>query len=642
MADVDPSIFENPFVKTPSKDEQDRAIETMNEYFQDAKRLTQPRRDMMVKIYEGLSTFDTPKRREWDTDFKVNKGFIAVTKWVSRLTANRFKWIVSRKMDATGRLIPQEDVDAINDVLASIFDRESVWKRVKMWVKKCVTYGPAWAKPRFEMRTVYLGLDNLNDETSERKTQDRVDERADAKGDKQPPAKGVEEIQEQAFREEFLDEFPTLDPLSFSDVYVDPRYLFDDEIPALMQNIDKVRWASIIRNKKLYFNINQVDPTASEGTDLSNESKMQMYNIQATQGAGDGLKLDRNSLNIKRYYGVFSRTGRPEDEKFYKLTGLSNGNSVNLLIQMKEIKSIPGVLMKCFEDVETMHAYGVVEPQKGLEDELNFQKNSKAMYINAALNRNWLWSVLSGVKPSQLNSSPNNIIVCKDGVPTAKRHLEQLEMPPLNNDIFASENDLERQIQEITFLTSVSNPNSAQNLTNTATGVKAAVFDTSSVINDVRKNMENAVVELAYQMLELLFDNIGDNWVVERIGEERYFRIQRTLFQNPRAKYNIQIEANSSVFDNAENKRTDALAFWEIAKDAKKAGVNIDLAAVFKDVVETFEKRKASDIIKPDIDGLLPGAEGKGQAISAGGRKTVAAASGKKTEAQKAVESIRA
>lgn len=632
----------NPFVETPARSVQDEAVSVMNAYYQDAKRLTKPRRDMQVKIYQDLSTFEQAKNRGWDTSFRVNKGFVALTKWVSRLFANRFKWQVSRRMTVDGKKIPQEDLEAINDVLTFIFDREDVWARLKMWGKKMLAYGEGWATPRFEMRTNYLGKDVLTNETAERITQDRG-----ISAVAEEPEQTVVKINQGQFEEEFLDEFPTIDPESFSDVYADPRYLFADEIPAVMTNKDKVRWASILRNRKIYFNLDKVDPKAFDGMDWGNESKVQMYNIQQVTGNANSIGLDTNAINIKRYYGVFSPTGKPEDEKLFKLTGLANGSEVKLLIQMKEISEIPWVLMKCFEDTETLHAFGVVEPQKGVEDELNFSKNSKAAYINAALNRNWLYSPKSGVNPDQLTSAPGNIIVCKDGVPIAKTHLEQLEMPQINNDAFTNENDMERQYQQLTFQTDVSSPRTDQALTNTATGVRATFFEASAVINDVRRNMEAAVVEMAYQMLALLFDNISDSWVVERVGEEKYFRIHKTLFSNPRKKYNIRIEAASSTFDSVEQRRADAIAFWNFNEKARAAGVPVNTTAVYKEVVDTFEKRKAEDFISPAIPGAggAPGGAGGGAgAISAAGGKAITEAAAPpnqaKVEAQEITGSI--
>ena len=94
------------------------------------------------------------------------------------------------------------------------------------------------------------------------------------------------------------------------------------------------------------------------------------------------------------------KTGK--GEKLYEFWTVND----MLLVYAKEIAFIPFESVKCFEDTETFLSTGFIEPIIGLQDELNFKKNSASQYINQALNRNWVWSPNSGVDPRSLTSSP--------------------------------------------------------------------------------------------------------------------------------------------------------------------------------------------------------------------------------------------
>jgi hypothetical protein len=81
-----------------------------------------------------------------------------------------------------------------------------------------------------------------------------------------------------------------------------------------------------------------------------------------------------------------------------------------VLVYAKEITQIPFEVIKCFPDTDTFLATGFLEQIIGLQEELNFKKNSASEYINQALNRNWIRSPMSGINPKHLNSAPGNII----------------------------------------------------------------------------------------------------------------------------------------------------------------------------------------------------------------------------------------
>jgi hypothetical protein len=73
-----------------------------------------------------------------------------------------------------------------------------------------------------------------------------------------------------------------------------------------------------------------------------------------------------------------------------------------LLVYAEEITQLPYEDVKCFEDTNTHTSIGFIEPILGLQDELNFKKNSASEYINHALNRTFVWSPNSGISPKSI------------------------------------------------------------------------------------------------------------------------------------------------------------------------------------------------------------------------------------------------
>jgi hypothetical protein len=68
-----------------------------------------------------------------------------------------------------------------------------------------------------------------------------------------------------------------------------------------------------------------------------------------------------------------------------------------------------------------------------------------------------------------LISKPNNIIATNKTVEQAMSNLMELPHREIPSSYFQEENDLERQIQSMTFTVDTSNQKSQQALTNTAT-----------------------------------------------------------------------------------------------------------------------------------------------------------------------------
>lgn len=133
------------------------------------------------------------------------------------------------------------------------------------------------------------------------------------------------------------------------------------------------------------------------------------------------------------------------------------------------------------------------------------------------MNRSRIWSPNSGINPRDLISKPNGIIPTSKNMEAAIANLQELPHRELQASYFQEQNDMERQIQAMTFTVDTSNPQSQQALTNTATGIRVKFFESNSVIDEIRKHFEEGLVKLAYKLLNATYENMEDNIVFKKM-----------------------------------------------------------------------------------------------------------------------------
>ena len=73
---------------------------------------------------------------------------------------------------------------------------------------------------------------------------------------------------------------------------------------------------------------------------------------------------------------------------------------------------------------------------------------------------------------------------------TVQENLREMPQREINSSYFNEQNDFERQIQAMTFTVDTSSPNSQQSLTNTATGARIKFFESNTVMDEIRKHLE--------------------------------------------------------------------------------------------------------------------------------------------------------
>lgn len=602
--------------------QQDKILAEITELIDQYRDLNKPRNQKMVEVYKAFSSYEQDQQAEWLTKFKVNKAHEIVERVLPRIIAKNPRWIVSPKSydfypeqelpqlvegDPASQAAYKVAMDkkrksttdfsrAIQDYLEYVFDEYGFEGMIRAFAKTGIVYGKSWARVGYMYEIARVLQEKAIDEESE-------------------PAEPGEKLNKSTkeVSEEVTGEHPYIDVKSFTEVLIDPRFKTLAEAPALIEVCEGVRLAAL-KKKTEYFNIDKLSDCANlegwekdPGTYLS-----QVKGIAGIQDLNLNDAISKNNLKLYKFYGLLS-LDEDSEEKMYEVVIADK----LLVIGCKEITKIPFADFSCFEDIETNQAVGFVEPILGLQDELNFQKNAAVNFINQALNRTFLWSPNSNIDPKDLISKPYGVIPVQGDVETAKANCQELPMRQLPSDYFQFQNDIERQIQGQTFTVDTSNQRGQQALTDTATGMRIEFFESNSVIDQCRKNFEQALSKLAYLIIQEAFENMEDNIVLKKLGADDYWEMNKEVLRNAMTRYTIKVEIGSSSFDDIENRRRDAMAFFNMLMTAKQAGANIDIEEAVKNTIETFEKRDSSKFIKaPDmmtLAGQLPPTSGGGR-----------------------------
>lgn len=530
---------------------------------------TEVRRQELVDVYEAWSSFKEDIQNNWSSSFKVNKAHEVVEKVLPRIVAKNPRWIVSKRKGQ----IQDDHIAAVQDYLTTLFEQRNLGEPVRLWAKNMILNGKGYAKAIYKYDTQRSFEDLPTGELNE---------------DGEP-------VMERTMVDKVVGEYPTIEIMSWTDVFYDPKFVLACDRPAWIIQRKGLRLSDLKNKGEDYINLDKIDEAAGVAftADDYETYRNQIYNITGVDPIDDkNTQIDKNSLDLKIFYGWFSEDEEAENEKLYEIWMLEN----LVICKYKEIASIPIEEIKAFEDPETAYARGFVEPMLAIQEEMNFKKNTASEYINKALTRQFVWSQNSGIDPRNFN---NPVIPTTTDGQTALANFVELPHREIHPSFFQEQNDMERQVQAMTFTVDTSNPRSENALTNTATGARIKFFESNSVINEVRKHFEEGLSRLAYKLLELAFENMDDNLVIKKTGEDGYWEINKELLKDAVEKYHIRVETNSSAFDDIESRREDAIARWNISLQAAQAGVKVDLAKSYKDVLDTFEVKNVDQYVKP-------------------------------------------
>lgn len=623
----------------PSKDVQNRMVDFVKQNFSSWKDSLKPYRERLVDVYEAWATYKVSRAHDYDTNFKVNKAHEIVEKVLPRIVAKDPRWVVEPRLDDfyPDRPLTDENGQELIDPSTIPNTQENYEMLAEAWKKWLLAKRQRYEEAQQFAAVTQDYLQYLFIEYKLRKYLRRLGKSMIING------KGIGKVQykyevvqnmtgkkggQREYKQDVRGEYPTLVVKSWSDVYWDPRYPSFSESPGVIEVCSNVRYWDILRNKEDYFNLQQlkevceVQYSNQHGDEVKalEEYRSQIHAIAGIPEETIQAPIDAMNLTITYFYGFFSEDFDTE-EKMVEIGVVGAGDIMLFPICYKQIGRIPFVEIDCFEDPEVNLPVGFVEPIMSLMDESNFKKNAASQYINKALYRSWYWSPQSGIDPRDLEDRPGAIITVPDSVTEAQANLQEVELRPLDPSYFQEQNDFDRQIQSMSFTVDTSSQRGQQALTDTATGIRVAFFESNSVINEIRKHFEEGVAELGYQLLIATFEHMEENIVFQKMGTEQYWEMNKELLRDAIMRYNIRVETGSSSYDDVDNRRQEAIAFWNFATGGRSAGLNIDLEEAWMDAADTWEKKNPAKFIKPrNIDQIVaeimgvapPTAEGGG------------------------------
>ena len=562
-----------------TKNEESEVLKFLTETLNSYESQTEEWKEQNLEIYEALSTFTEPNT--WDNfpRFKENLMHIILRQVVPRIIAKSPKPIVSVRTDSFFEWDDKAEGEdrvavlernakfakAMQDYLNVVFEQENFRERLKYWVVNQLTYWNAFAQivPKYKIKRSKDG-----------KTK--------------------------KITEKVIDVLPTLDIISFSEMLFDPRYKIMEDMPGYARIKEGVRLRDLIfatdsEWNERYFNLDKVEKLGNTKFMDKASYRTQIEEVTWVSGVSLESGIDKNSLTLQTYYGLYSISWEAREERLYEITSIGNA----VVIGMTEITEMPILDIKGHEDPEVYLSVGLLAPILGIQDEINYQKNSRALAVSKSLNRDYLRAADSGIDPSQLVWGKGwAIIYAANWLAQAKAGFEEIADRPLDNSYFSDINDLNRSAQRLSHTTDVTQPQWQTAETNTATGAKISFFESNSVIAELRKNFERGVQELWMKILEWTFDNMDNNITLKNIDDWKFFRVNKEAFRDALERYEIKIEANSSSFDDEQSRRDDAIALNNISMLAAQAGVPVDLVESYKKVIWTFENVDPNDLLQ--------------------------------------------
>lgn len=580
---------------TLNQDQQKAICLFVKETFDDYKTRTELYRDTMEEIYRTVKKFKRtmvakgkdPKYGEkvhaWETDFLVNKCHEIENKVLPKIIGNTPKWIVSAKPtykwfqsmieqqpeqapDTIQPATPEEMSEMVRDYLTHIYNKQDMQEVLELLARNGIRYWQGFVKADYKYA---IWRNKSKKQTIE----------TDEYG--QPI-----EVINQSVSEKIEEEYPCVESKSWVDMYFDPRYMRLEDMPAIIEISRNVRLSFFTQNQSDYMNVDKLVECVRKPNEDMNTYKQRIFALTWID-IQENNAINPSTLDIKQFYGYYSLGEKEDmtDEKLYEFWTVND----TIVVKAEEITAIPYEDFQVFKDTEEYFATGFLEPIISIQNEMNFQKNSSAAYINKIINPPVIRSPNSKTDPRQLNPWPWGIIMTSVSAEQALANIVQYPFRDIPSWYYQQQNDRERQIQSLTFTIDTSNPDNQQALTNTATWAKIKDFENNGVTSLIRKKFEGTMVKIAYKLLQYTADHLENNITIKALDKDWYREVNKELFKEALAKFDIRIEAGSSSYDSLDARREDALAKWNISLTARQAGVPVDLKKRFEDVMETFE-----------------------------------------------------
>lgn len=515
-------------------------------------------------LYQGMSTT------------KVNFSKNIEDNIVARLMAKPMKFLASYKhpfaqIERSYKKINKEDLREwpirIATYLNAVFATHELRKLQELVLRNLIRYGNAYVIPTF-----------------------KVDFYSTMKNGK--------------IQKEIKGERPEFEVVPVTNMFLDNRFKDVQKSPAVIRVHDKVTLS------ELYSVSDQLEKGVLENIEVHKDGG---YKIHQPKSHQNDYKIVKE-FSIDKFYGYFNPTigSQKVDHKAEALYEIWTLNDT-LCLKIQPIPQIPIKSVGLFNDTEDHYSVGLIEPIMGLERLYNLRSNQAQKLVNMGLNRNFIVGNTGSFTIADVNAlnQPGGILVAQGSAIDAQQNIVEMPVPQINPDYFATQNEIVRNIQKLTYTIDTTATSSQQGFTNTATAVRARFYESNTMYAYILRKFENFFAELAYELLEQVYQHSSVDIFLnssDQLQKDRRVFMKDAFGQAP-LKYVIEVEMNSSSFEDIESKREDALAMLQVLTQAKQMEVPVKLNEGVKKVLESFERVNPEKLIEDqmvtDLESLM-------------------------------------
>jgi hypothetical protein len=486
--------------------------------------------------------------------------------------------------------------DILEAYLLYVFTENQLKKKIRLWDKGRLIYGSYHIKLEPKILT-------------ETRKKTRTTE------------EGEEETEEAIFK----NILPDVNIVDVFDFLIHPDEQDVDSAYGVIHKRDNTSINEL--DDETYFNLDLIDSSKSR-PDMTPEELEKRQTVQDAVQA----KVNKNRFTVYEYWGKYSLTGEPKDEKDYIITTVND--CIVVRFEENEVKDPRGNAIKPFVAMHDQpvpgeyYAIGEAEPIMSLQEEINNIRNTRVDFNNSVLYPEWLVRKGSGINPFQLVHKPNNIILADN-----LNDIQPLPHSIVPQSGYQEEEFINRDIMDTTSTTNFAQPGATSAFTDTATGASMRQSEQNTRMKLKIDYLDDAISELGRKILIFAAHYIEDS--IEIPNEDDFIKIYKDTFKKIAEGFNPVVVSGSMAADTPGERRNEALARGNISLQYHGAGVPVDLTKEYLNIMkEGFNVRDEESLLgetsnneqdmqsemleQPGQPGLPPNLQPKTQPIGSG------------------------
>lgn len=573
--------------------DQAKVVEYISKFKTDILEATSRLRQVWLQLYKNYRIFKSGNKKDWQSKLWIPKTFTVIEQIASRTTAHNPKFnlkalqssalqMFTTNQDeidealAVKRAVEEGDMsitplakmpepktmssrDILEAYLLYVFTENQLKKKIRLWDKGRLIYG-----------TYHIKLEPKILTETRKKTRTTEE--------------GEEETEEAIFK----NILPDVNIVDVFDFLIHP-----DE-----QDVDS---AYGVIHKRDNTSINELDDETYFNLDLIDSSKprpdMTPEELEKRQTVQDAVqkKVNKNRFTVYEYWGKYSLTGEPKDEKDYIITTVNDCMVVRF--EENEVKDPRGNAVKPFIAMHDQpvpgeyYAIGEAEPIMSLQDEINNIRNTRVDFNNSVLYPEWLVRKGSGINPFQLVHKPNNIILADN-----LADIQPLPHSVVPQSGYQEEEFINRDIMDTTSTTNFAQPGATSAFTDTVTGASMRQSEQNTRMKLKIDYLDDAISELGRKILIFAAHYIDDS--IEIPNEDDFVKIYKDTFKKIAEGFNPVVVSGSMAADTPGERRNEALARGNISLQYAQAGVPVDLKKEYLNIMkEGFNVRDEESLL---------------------------------------------